>query len=138
MKYREEPGKVTDIKGDTAIVRVEPGPGVDCSSCCGCAGDGSSEHFMEVERGNLEVGDRVRVRIPSYSGYTSMVLLFGLPMALFLAGLAGGSYLGDGSVYPLVGGGAGIAVSFGIAWAANRLLLSRAPIQVHLVSPSDA
>ena len=138
MKYREEPGIVTDIKQDKAIVRMEPGPGVDCSSCCGCASDGAGEHFMEVDRGNLQVGDRVKVRIPSYSGYTSMILLFGLPMVFFLAGLAGGSYLGDNTIYPLAGGGGGLAVSFTIAWGANRLLLSRAPIQVHLVSAADS
>jgi len=138
MKYREEPGIVTSVERDKAIIKVEPGPGVDCSSCCGCSSDGSGEHFMEVERGELQEGDRVKVRIPSYSGYTSMVLLFGLPMAFFLLGLAGGTYLGDNTGYALAGGGAGLVVSFAIAWGANRLLLSRSPIQVHLVSPSDA
>ncbi len=138
MKYRKEPGIVTDIERDKAVVKVEPGSGVDCSSCCGCSSKGSGEHFMEVDRGKLEAGDRVEVRIPSYSGYTSMILLFGLPMVFFLLGLAGGTYLGDNPWYALAGGGGGLAVSFAVAWGANRLLLSRAPIQVHRVAASEA
>jgi positive regulator of sigma E activity len=139
MKYKEENGTVTEIKGDTAVVEVHPGPDVDCSGCCACSG-GPDERYVEVPRGELEEGDDVRLRIPTFSGYVSMILLFGLPMALFITGMIAGTYLqgseGANGMLPLVGGGVGLALSFVVVWAANRLMLRRAPVEVDLLQPA--
>ncbi len=129
MHYREDLGTVTGVAGKKATVRLDHSRTDACGSCCACSMLASGEAVVEVQRGDLRPGDRVRVRIPHVSAHLAILLVFGLPLLMFMFGiwagqaLEGGERIGNASV---VGGIVGLIVALLVAWLANRVLTRKA------------
>ena len=88
-----EDGCVSRIDGEVALVRVLRGTACDnCSSSGACKSLGGGRD-MEVEANNIvgaEVGDRVRVEIPSSSVAKMAFLVYLIPiMSLVLGAMLG-------------------------------------------------
>ena len=136
MRYREETGTVTELDGDKAAIRLDADAGARCGFCCACSMAASGARTLKVNAKGLAPGDRVMIRIPRYSGYVSMLLLFVLPLGLFVVGMSLGMMLepeGAGHGFsPIVGALLGLGVALLIAWLAERRL-SRHAIEVHRV-----
>lgn len=134
MKYAEDTGTVLTVGPQQATVRLDHKRPDECRSCCACAAFGGEAFTVEVERGELQEGDRVRVRIPRVNEYVSMLLVFGLPLVLFMGGVAVGrafeetERIGTAS---MVGGIIGLVVAFLLAWAVNRLVIKKAVPEAH-------
>ena len=129
MEYNVETGKVVQILGEKAVVRIERAASAKCSSCCACSIGAAGERTLEVDRRDLGEGDIVEVRAPKVSGYLSILLLFGLPTLLFVVG-------GFVSLQAAI---AGIAVAFFVAWLVNRRLAAKFPLLVQRIeSPPDS
>ena len=129
MEYVEDTGLVVSVSEDKATVQLDHKSKEDCGSCCACSAHGGGPPSLDVPRGDLKEGDRVSVRIPRVNTYLSMALVFGLPLVLFLAGMAIGRQLeGDEPVGNMaaLGGILGIIVAFLIAWLVNRAIMQRA------------
>jgi len=129
VRYVEDTGTVVEVAGEEAVVRLDRGRSEACGSCCACSAFGGPEPRLRVECGELQVGDRVTVKVPQVNPCLGMALVFGLPLALFIVGLAAGhsvegtSQLGTGS---LVGGLVGVVVAFLLAWAINKAIRGKA------------
>ena len=125
MKYHEDTGTVVEVDDGKAHVRLDHEREEDCGSCCACSSFGAGKPEVWIEGEHLETGDRVRVRIPEVNSYLSMFLLFGLPFAFFVGGMALGQHLGTegeaGNLSAMMGL-AGLALAVGIAMLVNWFL----------------
>ncbi|MDD3148249.1 MAG: SoxR reducing system RseC family protein [Candidatus Riflebacteria bacterium] len=86
------PGKVTTVKEKTAIVSVVPRTECKgCHACSGLAGEDGKAALREIEaiKGDFQVepGDEVLLDLNPGEGSIAALLVFGLPMAAFFAGL---------------------------------------------------
>ena len=134
MKYVEDSGIVLIVGPQKATIRLDHKRADDCHGCCACAAFGGEAFTVEVERGELQEGDHVRVRIPRVSEYLSMLLLFGFPVALFMGGVAVGRAFESTErigTAAMVGGIIGLVVAFFLAWAVNRMVISKAVPEVN-------
>jgi positive regulator of sigma E activity len=141
-------GLVVDVRGDVAEVSVRIGGGgrADCSACgvtrgC-CSGGPIAVRKFYVDRGALSEGDHVRITVPTCSGYVSMLLMFVLPMALFITGAVLGTVAepADAShgLPTILGGIAGLALAVIIAAAVNHRVTGRRNILVEAISAEEA
>ena len=141
MWYREETGTVTELREKKAVIRLDADAGTKCGFCCACSIAASGVRTLAVDRNDLSVGNRVRVHVPRLSGYVSILLLFVLPLALFVAGMSLGMMFepeGAGhGLSPIVGGLLGLGVALLIAWIAERGA-SRRAIQVQPMAENPA
>ncbi len=127
MRRKEIQGKVVEIEGDKAVVQLEEHEACPGSfSCACCAGASREPRKLRVEASGLKEGDTVRVSIPAYAGYLGTVVIFLLPVALFVAGMLVGGLLegGEGAngMGPIIGGICGFGLALLIALGVNRLL----------------
>jgi len=141
-------GLVVDVSATVAEVSVRTGPsdGSDCATCgvtrgC-CSGGPTGARKFYVDRGTLGEGDHVRLTVPTCSGYTGMLLMFMMPMALFILGAALGAATEPpdaGSGVPtILGGIAGLVLAIIIAAAVNHHITGRHKIQVEVISADEA
>jgi len=92
----EEEGIVTEITEDRAVVAVTGGGACDhCPSASVCKGDGDQRTITAVNPLHAKEGDRVRVVMHSQMYLKGTVIVYGLPMVLFIAGSLLGKYLAD-------------------------------------------
>jgi len=141
MRYHQDTGTVVSVNGQRATVRLDHRRTEACGSCCACSAFGAGLPTVQVERGELQEGDRVLVRIPQVSSALSILLIFVLPLALFMLGiwlgqrLEGGERVGNLSV---LGGVAGLLAALLTAWLVNRALARKAgpPRAERLSGPS--
>jgi len=134
-------GLVIDVSATLAEVSVRKGGGAkrDCKACGCCSGGPISVRKFYVDRGTLREGDHVRLTVPTCSGYTSMLLMFVLPMALFILGVAMGAALGAGNNLSMILGGlAGLVLAIIIATAANHHITGRHKIEVEAITANEA
>lgn len=125
MRKMEHIGEVVDIRDGEAVVRLRGDTSAACGFSCSCASMGPEARTVRVEAEGLEVGDTVQVAIPAYTGYLSGFVVFILPIALVVAGIAVGGMLEPGQandIGPIVGGVIGFALAIGVAVAVNRAL----------------
>lgn len=140
MKYIEEEGTVVSVTEGTATIRLDQKVKESCDSCCACAAYQSGESTVDVPAGDLREGERVKARIPRVNPYLSMFLVFALPLALFMTGIAvgqhvqGGERLGGSSA---IGGILGLIVAVLIALLMNHLLTSGAHPSARKLEKSD-
>lgn len=82
----KEEGTVREINDST--VRVEIVPREACTKCCSCKASGLRDVFVENhDMGSLTVGDRVEIEIESPKMMRVYMLLYAVPLIIFLAGL---------------------------------------------------
>lgn len=139
MRYVEDTGTVLTVGAEKATIRLDH-KRKDCAGCCACSAFGTAAYTIEVARGELQEGERVRVRIPRVNEYVSMLLVFILPLVLFMGGIAAGRLfepderIGGASVS---GGVVGLVVAFAIAWTVNRLVIRKAVPEAHRLQPEQ-
>ncbi|PKL39484.1 MAG: hypothetical protein CVV41_20825 [Candidatus Riflebacteria bacterium HGW-Riflebacteria-1] len=124
-------GKITGIEGDFVIVEVEPRP--ECNGCHACTGllDGEKRSAKKTIRAltaefKVDIGDEVLLDLNPGEGSVAALLIFGLPVAGFFAGMAltpwlchlTGCIISD--VWRLVYGFTGMALAFGVVAIAAR------------------
>jgi positive regulator of sigma E activity len=129
LKYVEDTGVVLVVGPEKATIRLDHKRAEDCHGCCACSTFGGEAFTVDVERGRLQEGDHVRVRIPRANEYLSMLLVFGLPLALFMGGIAVGRAFESTErvgTAAMVGGLVGLGVAFLLAWIVNRTLIGKA------------
>jgi positive regulator of sigma E activity len=127
MKTREIEGTVVEVEGDRAVVQLEEHESCGGTfSCACCAGASQEPRKLHVTAEGLSVGDTVQVSIPAYAGYIGTLVVFLLPVGLFVAGMLIGGAVegGEGAngMGPIIGGICGFALAVLIAMGVNRLL----------------
>ncbi|HNS48365.1 MAG TPA: SoxR reducing system RseC family protein [bacterium] len=116
---------VVEKSGRRVSIRMTA-PG-DCDRCGICAG--GRRRLLELERSDLEVGDRVRVEIPDSALVRFSILFYLLPALVFALGFGLGAALWPGWWGGLAGGAAGLAAVF--AWGRFSRSGGRPEIEVH-------
>jgi len=93
-------GKVISVTENHAVVEVTPRP--ECQGCHACTGllDGekrSSTRQIKVLKNNFDVqeNDQVAVDLNPGHGSIAAILIFGIPILAFLAGLTGAPFICD-------------------------------------------
>ncbi|MFP4057817.1 MAG: SoxR reducing system RseC family protein [Candidatus Brocadiia bacterium] len=124
---REE-GTVVAVEGDTARVRVQPGP--HCGGCCACSMLGGGPPELELSAPEpLHVGDRVVVEVDTSGTTLGAVLVFVLPLLGLVAGVVVGHHARPFGTSGNAGGlilGFGLLLAlFGMAMAVDRWFLRR-------------
>lgn len=139
MDVREENGTVITAGPVKAEVRLDGSSPQACASCgCSmCSGTGSNVRTMEVESNGLKKGDRVVVKVPQRSGYVSLLIVFVLPMVLFLAGMLGAMQLVESSGVPVLAGLLGLMGGFCLAGLLDRYAFGGRSVEVHPVGKSS-
>ncbi len=128
MKRAQLVGRVTELGDEDAVVEVQEDEEscLSAFSCSCCSTFCPQPRTLRVERGELEVGDEVRVTLPRFSGYLSAFIVFVLPIAFAVAGMIIGGRFRDASggaeLPTILGGVAGFALALLIALGVNRLL----------------
>lgn len=144
MKMIEHVGTVVEVEGRRAVVEVETNEQCGQGASCGCcAALQQGRRRLQVESNGLEAGDRVEISMPAYSGYLSALVVFGLPLVLFVVGmLIGGRFEptgGANDMATIIGGVIGLAVAVLVAVLVNRAMgKGKHQIQVRRVSPGGA
>ncbi|MFW6457156.1 MAG: SoxR reducing system RseC family protein [Planctomycetota bacterium] len=140
MKYVEEKGTVVSVDDGVATIRLDQKVTESCGSCCACSAYESGKDTIEVNADGLAKGERVQARIPRVNPYLSMFLVFGLPLALFMTGIAvgqqiqGGERLGGTSA---LGGVLGLIVAVLVASSMNHLLTRKAHPTAHKIDDAE-
>jgi sigma-E factor negative regulatory protein RseC len=91
----EETGIVKSVDGISAIVIIQKSQG-GCGTCC--SGCDAAKEGLEVEALNpvgAEVGQRVRIAFKPYDYIKGVLLVYGIPMVLFILGAIIGKRLGE-------------------------------------------
>jgi len=144
MKMIEHVGTVVEVEGDRAVIELETNESCGSSASCGCCSAlQSGRRRLRVERNGLEAGDDVEVTMPAASGYLSALVVFGLPLVLFVVGmLIGGQFEpagGANDMATIIGGVCGLAVAVVIAIFVNRALSTgKNRLQVRRVAAGGA
>ena len=136
MRYHEDTGTVVKVTEKRATIKLDHPPREECGTCCACSSM-VGEHLLEVDRGSLKPGDRVSARIPQVNTYVSVLLVFGLPLALFFLGIYFGRLLEGGEqvgTVSILGGVVGLAVAFGVAWLINRKFYGNVVPEAHKIA----
>ena len=90
-----ENGIVVRVDGGRAIVRIHHRPDPSCRGCTLCKPEGSLKFVLTVDADGLAEGDLVTLEIPVPSAWQGILLVFAVPLAALVAGLAiGGSWPG--------------------------------------------
>ncbi|MBQ9299473.1 MAG: SoxR reducing system RseC family protein [Clostridia bacterium] len=116
-------GFVKDKKGDQLKVcfsRPEA-----CEGCKGCAKGLVPKQELLTVFGQAEVGDMVDVEMPQAQTLKASVLVYALPLALLLAGLAGGYGAGLSDGVTLLLSLTGLALGSLAAWTIDKRLRVR-------------
>jgi len=119
----EEEGIVVDLTDDRAIVAVTGGSACDkCPSATVCKGDGDQRTITAMNPVRATVGSKVRVVMHSQMYLKGVVIVYGLPMVLFIGGSVLGKYLADhyfqawnGDLFAAGVGTTLLVISFGAA-----------------------
>ncbi len=92
----EEEGIVVEVRDDRAVVAVTGGSACDkCPSASLCKGDGEQKTLTAVNPFNAKAGDRVRVVMHSQMYLKGTMLVYGIPMVLFIGGAMLGKFMAD-------------------------------------------
>jgi len=94
-----ETGTVVTIQGDRAAIQVRRAPqtsagqavGEACRGCTACRPMGDEGLVLWVAAESLAEGDEVTVEVPLPNPWHGIVLVFALPLAALVAGLAIGN-----------------------------------------------
>lgn len=126
-------GRVVAVDGERATVLVEAdaacGQG---ASCAHCSVFQPGSHTVQVRRGDLKEGDRVRLVVSPRSAYRSIILVFLAPMAFAILGFFAGvrilTVMGD--LGGILGCMAGFVLAIVIALGVNRRMAGTSDLVV--------
>lgn len=129
----QESGSVIEVAGGRAAIQIRRQRNEQCSGCAACRTEGGRGLVLRVEADDLKVGDRVTVEVPLVSPWRALLLVFGLPLAALMTGIAVGSqwtwlqaHLGlKAEATGLALGVALGLVAFGGAWLEDRRFAQR-------------
>jgi len=142
MRTMQHVGVVESVgDGKAELVLNAPPGGEACGSCRACAATAMGGRRLTVERDGLKKGDAVRVTMTVPSAYVSALIVFVVPMAMFIAGMAvaGRFEPADGSgLVTLLGGLAGVVLAVAAAMTVNRQFTRRHPPAVERIDPGEA
>ena len=92
----EEEGIVVETRDDRAVVAVTGASACDkCPSASVCKGDGDQKTLTAINPYNAKAGDRVRVVMHSQMYLKGTILVYGIPMVLFIGGAVLGKFMAD-------------------------------------------
>ncbi len=93
----EETGIVTKVEGIMAMVAVQKKDACDaCSAKDACRSTGENEALLEaINSAKAEVGQTVRISMKPMTYLKGTMLVYGLPLVLFLAGAIAGQRIGE-------------------------------------------
>jgi len=134
-------GFVAGVTDDRAEVHVwAPGRGAGCRlGCAACSTGRGGVRKLRVARADLQEGDYVRVTMPACSTYVSALVVFALPMALFVVGAALGARFepapGGHGAGTIAGALAGLAAAVVIAVFVNRKVTGDRHLTVTRMTP---
>lgn len=124
------PGQVVSVEKDRVLVRFTRLSA--CKGCGGCVAGLKKEALIPV-RGSAQPGDYVAVEMPDAHVVKASLLMYVLPLAGFLAGLAAGALLFPGRELAAAGCALlGMLLMLGALAAADRRLSLRSQWQPHL------
>ena len=131
-----ESGRVVETRRGRAIVELdvrpeEAGKKPHCSGCglCTSAGGGNPELRAVVPEGlDLSADDRVEVRLRLASSGAAAMLLFGVPLLLFLGASFAGWLLTGSEPVAAAAGFSGLTAGFVVLFAADRIRGPRATV----------
>jgi positive regulator of sigma E activity len=128
-----EKGKVVEVTGSRAKIRLEPSEACkDCPSCNFCRPVGSVRIVEAENRIGAHVGDEVYIEISPRESLIAIFLFFGLPVLLGLLGLLIGIQYSEGhSIFFGVGA---FAIGLIVAKLINNILGRRHRFLPHIVS----
>ena len=139
-----ETGTVLAIQGDRAAIQVRRAAGKACRGCTACRPMGNQGLVLWVAAKNLKEGDEVTVEVPLPNPWHGIGLVFALPLAALVAGLAIGNAwtgwqtavrLGPEAAGIILGGALALA-AFGLARLYERRFDRRHPPRLIEVRPS--
>ena len=117
-----ETGTVIAIQGDRAAIQVRRAAGEACRGCTACRPMGNQGLVLWVAAKNLKEGDEVTVEVPLPNPWHGIGLVFALPLAALVAGLAiGNAWTGWQTAVRLGPEAAGIILGGALALAAFGL-----------------
>ena len=93
----EETGIVKKVDGIMAMVAVQKKDACDaCSAKDACSSTGDDEAVLEaINAAKAEVGQTVRISMKPMTYLKGTMLVYGLPLFLFLAGIIAGQKIGE-------------------------------------------
>ena len=92
----EEEGVVLEVTEDRAVVALTGSSACDkCPSATVCKGDGDQKRITAINPFKAKAGDRVRVVMHSQMYLKGTILVYGVPMVLFIAGSVVGKFMAD-------------------------------------------
>jgi positive regulator of sigma E activity len=120
----EEVGRIIELVNDKA--RIEITPSGACNHCAQahiCNPFGKNKKIIELPNSiNAQVNDLVKIEIRDKDRFLSILLVLGLPILMFLAGIIiGNKIYGDSAAAIL--GGIGLLLAFIIIKVVNNYLL---------------
>jgi len=96
----EEEGIVLELSDDQAVVAVTAGSACDkCPSASICHSDGDRKTITALNPHKAKPGDRVYVVMHSQMYLKGTIIVYGIPMVLFIAGAILGNYMA-GTYFP--------------------------------------
>lgn len=92
----EETGIVTKVEGITARVAVEKKGACDgCTAQGACETKGDSMEIEALNRAHAQVGQTVRISMQAQTYLKGSMIVYGLPLVLFIAGAIIGKNAGE-------------------------------------------
>jgi len=116
MTERRETGTVTRVEAGRAAVRLRHQRAAACRGCTACRPEADGGFTLWLDSPGLQPGDVVDVTVPVPGPWRGILLVFALPLAALVAGLAAGSaWTGLHSATGLGPDAAGAALGLGAA-----------------------
>lgn len=119
----DEIGKIIELKDDIAVIEITPSSG--CSRCAQvniCNPFGKNKKVIELPNViNGQINDWVKIEIKEKNRVLSILLVFGLPILLFLIGVFIGTKTAGDNAGAILGG-IGLILAFVIIKIINNYL----------------
>lgn len=122
----EETGKIVELNGNRAKIEINTSGGcAQCGQAHVCNPLGQNKKVIELKNTiNAQVGDWVKIEIKEKNRIVSILVVFGIPIFLFLIGVIIGHQI-SGDKMSAILGGLGLILAFLIAKIINNYLIKK-------------
>lgn len=117
----KEFGRVTEAKGDWAVVKVKKNKNCDKCAACSFGSDGYMS-FRAINNKNAKEGDYVLSEVSKTEAALSSFLLYGVPLIALAAGILVGQAFFDEQIAAFLLGFILMFISFGVLFYIDRKL----------------